>query len=154
MKSRIALLMAAAFTLAACQEKGGNHGNAADMADNAVTDAGNDSMENGAIADNAGIAQSVPAANPDMTGFAHEVDSNGDGKLSRAEWTAQGLPDSSFTMFEKGRGYVTLKDYQSNPAPAGIDIDGDGKLTVAEFREFDRKMSAQMAADGKAPPRP
>jgi hypothetical protein len=80
-----------------------------------------------------------PSKNPDMTKFAAEVDTNHDGKLSRTEWEAQGLPASSFKMFEKGRGYVTLEDYQTHAAPPGIDINGDGFVTVAEFKEFDRK---------------
>lgn len=98
--------------------------------------------------------QGDPSKNPDMTGFARDVDSDGDGRMTRAEWQAKGLPESSFNMFERGRGFVTLEDYQKNAAPAGIDIDGDGKLTVAEFKEFDRQMSAMMAGSGKAPPKP
>lgn len=90
-----------------------------------------------------------PSKNPDMMGFAKEVDANHDGRLSRAEWQAKGLPSSSFNMFEAGRGYVTLEDYQKNAAPPGIDINGDGKLTVAEFKQFD----AQGAARRGGPPR-
>lgn len=90
-----------------------------------------------------------PADNPDMTEFAAEVDSDGNGEMSRAEWEAAGLPNSSFDMFEKGRGFVTLKDYQENAAPAGIDLDGDGKLTVEEFVAFDRQMADKM---GPPPP--
>jgi EF hand len=96
--------------------------------------------------------QGDPAKNPDMSEFAKSVDADGNGQLSRAEWQAQGLPASSFNMFEKGRGFVTLHDYQINAAPAGIDINGDGKLTIAEFKEFDQKMAADMAKGG-APPR-
>lgn len=90
-----------------------------------------------------------PSRNPDMMEFAAQVDTDHDGRMSKIEWDAQGLPQSSFNMLEKGRGYVTLEDYQMIAAPPGIDINGDGKLTIAEFREFDRKMSARMA---KSPP--
>lgn len=94
-----------------------------------------------------GIVDFSPSAstNPDMTGFVAEVDRNRDGKMSKSEWTAKRLPISSFNMFEKGRGYVTLEDYQKNPAPKGIDLNGDGKLTVVEFREFDKIMAEKMA---------
>ena len=94
--------------------------------------------------------EKTPSANPDMTRFVKEVDTNGDGQMSREEWEGKGLPPSSFNMFEKGRGYVTLEDYQKNPAPDGIDINGDGTLTVAEFVEFDKVMSEKMK-DGDAP---
>jgi hypothetical protein len=82
--------------------------------------------------------------NPDMRPLAAQVDTNHDGRMSRAEWRKAGLPMSSFNGFEKGRGYVTLRDYQTHPAPPGIDLNGDGKVTVAEFRAFDRQMSAKM----------
>jgi hypothetical protein len=37
-------------------------------------------------------------------------------------------------MFKKERSYVTIEDYQNNPAPPeGIDINEDGALTVAEL---------------------
>jgi EF hand len=101
-----------------------------------------------------GAAMGDPANNPDMTGLAAEVDADGNGEMSRAEWTAKGLPESSFNMFENGRGFVTLEDYQTNTAPPGIDMDGDGKVTVAEFVAFDQQMAAQMQAEGAPPPPP
>jgi EF hand len=88
--------------------------------------------------------------NPDMSGFAAEVDTDKDGKMTKAEWAAKHLPESSFNGFEKGRGYVILEDYTKNAAPPGIDGNGDGKLTVAEFLAFDKKMSANMPS----PPAP
>ena len=92
--------------------------------------------------------------NPDMADFANEVDTDRNGKLTRAEWQSKGLPGSSFNMFEHGRGYVTLSDYQTHAAPPGIDINGDGKLTVSEFKTFDRQMSAKMKGGGVPLPRP
>ncbi|MBN1625723.1 MAG: hypothetical protein JW944_04295 [Deltaproteobacteria bacterium] len=97
-------------------------------------------------------AQSGDASgNPDFSLVTKAVDTNGDGKMSRAEWTSKGLPTSSFDMFEKGRDYVTQKDYEENAAPSGIDLNGDGKLTVEEFVEFDRSMSGGGAPGGAAP---
>jgi hypothetical protein len=101
----------------------------------------------------AGPEMGDPKDNPDMTGFAKEVDADGNGELSRAEWQAKDLPNSSFDMFEKGRGFATLTDYQVNAAPKGIDINGDGTLTIDEFIAFDKKMSAQMPK-GAAPQKP
>ncbi len=86
----------------------------------------------------------VSVANADFSPVLEAVDTNRDGKMSRAEWQHAGLPASSFGMFEKGRGFVTKADFDENPAPPGIDINGDGKLTVNEFRQFDRMMSAKM----------
>jgi len=91
------------------------------------------------------------SGNPDFSAVTKAVDTNGDGKMSREEWTSKGLPTSSFDMFENGRGYVTQKDYEENAAPDGIDINGDGKLTVEEFVEFDKSMSAGGSPSGGAP---
>jgi len=90
------------------------------------------------------------SGNPDFSPVTKAVDTNGDGKMSREEWTSKGLPMSSFNMFENGRDYVTQKDYEENAAPSGIDINGDGKLTVEEFLEFDKSMSGG-GAPGSAP---
>ena len=97
-------------------------------------------------------AQGDPASNPDFSPVTAAVDTNKDGKMSRAEWEAAGLPDSSFNMFEQERGYVTQEDYEKNAAPAGIDINGDGKLTVEEFIEFDKSMSGGPPGGGEGGP--
>lgn len=90
--------------------------------------------------------------NPDFSPVTEAVDTDGDGRMSRAEWQSAGLPESSFNMFENGRGYVTQTDYDVNAAPEGIDLDGDGRLTVEEFIVFDRTMSANMPPGGGLPP--
>jgi len=90
--------------------------------------------------------------NPDFSPVTAAVDTNRDGRMARDEWEAAGLPESSFNMFEKGRGYVTQEDYDTNAAPAGIDLNGDGALTVEEFVEFDKKMSAGGPPPGGLPP--
>jgi len=94
---------------------------------------------------------SAHAENPKFSKVTEQVDTNHDGKMSRAEWQAAGLPSSSFNMFEQGRGFVLQEDYENNPAPDGIDINGDGYLTVDEFVAFDKKMSANMPPGGLPP---
>jgi len=39
-------------------------------------------------------------------------------------------------------------------AVEGIEINGDVKVTVAEFVQFDRQMSEKMPREGKQPPPP
>jgi len=95
------------------------------------------------------LAPRAPGA-LDMAEFVASVDTNADGKMSRAEWAAAKLPFISFDGFEKGRGYVTADDYQNKPAPPGIDLNGDGKLSIAEFLAFDEKM--KNAPPPSAPP--
>ena len=79
--------------------------------------------------------------------FIAAVDTNKDGRMSLAEWQAAGLPMSSFNGLNQG-GYVTEKMMMAEGAPDGININGDGVLTLAEFLEFDKAMSRKMAAGG------
>lgn len=87
----------------------------------------------------------VPAAahaapsQPDMRAFIAEVDRNKDGCASHDEWFGLGLPKSAYDMLKDAKGCVTLKAMTDTPAPPGIDLNGDGKVTVAEFLEFDRR---------------
>lgn len=106
-----------------------------------------------ATAPTAPTQDAAVSGNPDFSPVTKAVDTNGDGKMSAEEWFSKGLPESSFNMFENGRGYVTQQDYDENAAPAGIDINGDGKLTVEEFIEFDKAgVPGGGAPEGGAPP--
>jgi len=77
------------------------------------------------------------------------IDRNKDGKLSHAEWRAEGLPESSFAGLSKGKGYVLPADWRAGDPPPGIDANGDCIITLDEFRAFDKKMSARMKKVGK-----
>ena len=68
------------------------------------------------------------------------VDTDRDGRMSLAEWQAAGLPMSSFNGLNQD-GYVTEKMMMAEGAPDGIDINGDGVLTIEEFLEFDKMMA-------------
>lgn len=83
----------------------------------------------------------------DVSGFFAEVDRNKDGCASAAEWKRAGAPDSAYRMLADDTGCVTLARMNAVDAPAGIDANGDGRLTLSEFKAFDKKMSAQMARD-------
>lgn len=101
------------------------------------------------------LALSAPAlpaaaAQPDMRGFFVEVDRDKDGCATYAEWKRAGLPDSAYGMLKDDKGCVTLSRLHEVPAPEGIDRNGDGRVTLAEFLAFDKKMSAQFAAQKKA----
>jgi len=128
-----------------------------DVPDSPDASAVTEAVDTAAQDEMAGDEAAMPAessdvsGNPDFTPVTMAVDTNGDGQMSREEWTAAGLPMSSFNGFENGRDYVTQEDYEKGTAPGGIDINGDGKLTVEEFIEFDKSMSAGGGPGGDAP---
>jgi SnoaL-like domain/EF hand len=90
------------------------------------------------------VAQATGKA-MDVSPFFAEVDTNKDGCASLTEWKRAGAPLSSFQGLKDARGCVTLAKMNSTAAPDGIDTDGDGKLTLAELKVFDRKMAPLMA---------
>ncbi|WP_230461439.1 hypothetical protein [Sphingobium sp. CAP-1] len=43
-------------------------------------------------------------------------------------------------------GFATLEDLQTTQAPNGINLDGNGTLTVAAFNEYARRAKAAKAS--------
>jgi len=84
------------------------------------------------------------------------VDKNKDGCMSYEEWHAAGLPDSAWKIINPNakNGCVNEQAMLDTGAPNGIDLNGDGELTLEEFIEFNKKMSAQMSSSGGAPQGP
>ncbi|MEI7863835.1 MAG: EF-hand domain-containing protein [Chthoniobacterales bacterium] len=78
-----------------------------------------------------------------------QVDTSGDGKISRDEFT-DFMIEESFRMYDKdGKGYVTLEEYVAGGGtPQGykaINRSGSGKVTLAEAKssELARHQMAQ-----------
>lgn len=90
-------------------------------------------------------AQPAPGKPMDAGPFLQEVDRNHDGCATEAEWRRAGAPLSSFDMLKNAQGCVTLERMNREPAPEGIDTNGDGRLTLAEMKAFDKKMAPLMA---------
>ncbi|MFT3763038.1 MAG: EF-hand domain-containing protein [Pseudoxanthomonas sp.] len=87
----------------------------------------------------------------DISPYVAEVDADGDGCMSYDEWVVKaGAPLSSYNMLKNDQGCVTFDRMFNESAPGGIDANGDGKLTLAEMKEFDKKMAPLM--EGKEPP--
>lgn len=89
---------------------------------------------------------------PSIEGMIAALDTNKDGKISHAEWQAQGLPESSFQALSKGKGYILPDEWRADRPPPGIDLNGDCVITFEEFREFDKRMSAKMGGNPPPPP--
>ena len=105
------------------------------------------------------LAQNAPVATPSghaptdvqLKGdkFFAQVDTNKDGKLSKEEWAAQGLPDGVFTRMDTDKdGFLTLKEVEANWFPGDLDTDKDGVLTVEKMKAYSAKMAARRAAGG------
>jgi hypothetical protein len=91
---------------------------------------------------------------PDHSPLIAAVDKDKDGCMSEKEWKDAGLPDSAWKMIipQDKSGCVNEQVMLDTGAPDGIDLNGDEKLTLEEFIEFDKKMSAQMSGGQGGPP--
>jgi hypothetical protein len=90
--------------------------------------------------------------------FLAELDVNKDGCISQKEWVGAGLPEFHFQTLSaqaEKSDCVTKKEMLIGNPPDGIDINGDGYLTVAEMIEYTKKTSGGGSgggAPGGAPP--
>jgi hypothetical protein len=76
-----------------------------------------------------------------------ELDTKHDGCIHKQAWVAAGLPEATYSILEGQaavRDCVTAKELTKGPAPAGLDTNGDGYITVA-------KLKAQLAKGGNEP---
>jgi hypothetical protein len=94
-----------------------------------------------------------PKKKGDATPIADAIDANKDGKLTKEEWIAAGAPINSFKYFtEKSKkDFVTRQEFLDEAPPNGIDANCDGKMTIQEFQEFDKKQSQSSGDKGAAP---
>jgi hypothetical protein len=76
--------------------------------------------------------------------FVDELDKNRDGCVSHSEWVNAGLLEFNFEALSaqaEKKDCVTKKELLIGNPPDGIDINGDGYITVAEMIEYSRKNS-------------
>lgn len=95
---------------------------------------------------------SAAKINLDKSELYKAIDKNKDGCMSYEEWHGVGMPDSSFKMLAKD-GCVTAKIMEDNGDPStDLDGNGDGKITLEEFKVFDKKMAPQVSGGQGAAP--
>jgi hypothetical protein len=69
----------------------------------------------------------------DQSPFFNEVDSNNDGYVTVPEWTASGMPEAMFDMFDPEKpGHATLSDFESRDPMQKLDTNSDGKISLDE----------------------
>jgi hypothetical protein len=84
--------------------------------------------------------------------FIAQLDTDRDGRISKAEWQAQGLLDNVFTTMDTNKdGYLSKDEFAVNKWPAGIDANHDGILTLENMKAFDKKMGFGKGGGAGAP---
>jgi len=93
--------------------------------------------------------------------FVAELDTDKDGCISHTEWIAPGLGEFHFQALSgqaEKNDCVTKRELLIGDPPDGIDLNGDGYLTVSEMIEFTKISSGGKGMDsgnsgqGGAPP--
>jgi hypothetical protein len=67
-----------------------------------------------------------------------ELDTKHDGCIHKEAWIAAGLPEGTYSILEGQaavRNCVTATELTKGPAPAGLDTNGDGYITVAKLKD-------------------
>jgi hypothetical protein len=69
----------------------------------------------------------------DQSPFFNEVDINNDGYVTVPEWTASGMPEAMFDMFDPEKpGHATLADFEGRDPMQKLDTNSDGKISLDE----------------------
>ena len=108
-----------------------------------------------ALASTAALAQNAPqgggapgGAKLDQRPLFQALDTNKDGLLTQAEWTAAGLDASIFGMINsQKKPTLTYDEFNAVSPPESADADKDGKVTLEELKKF----MASMPAGGGGP---
>jgi hypothetical protein len=91
----------------------------------------------------------------DYSPFFEAVDKKHDGKITREEWNAAGLKDKQFIQLTKYKKsdeqYVTQAQLDDMDAPAALDANKDGKITLEEFINFTKNIAFDCPGPGCAP---
>jgi hypothetical protein len=85
--------------------------------------------------------------------FVSELDTNKDGCVRHTEWVAPGLGDFNFQALSgqaEKNDCVTKRELLIGDPPDGIDLDGDGYLTVTEMIGY-TKITSGGSGPGSAP---
>ncbi len=97
----------------------------------------------------------LTSAKVDMTPVYEAMDTNKDGKVDKAEWLASGMTQDSYDklftqMLDKDKdGYLTKADILAAIPMFEVDTNKDGKVSIEEFVEANKKAAEQMAAGGQ-----
>lgn len=78
----------------------------------------------------------------DVSNIIGSIDTDHDGRMTRAEWQRAKAPPSSFKMLDKGKkGYVTIAEFLATAPPPGVDTNKDCRITLAEMQAMDKNMA-------------
>jgi Ca2+-binding EF-hand superfamily protein len=103
------------------------------------------------LAQQGGQGTSSDTKKYDVTPLFDEVDTNHDGKITKAEWKAAGFPDQPFDMWDPDKkGYLTKEGFGSFSHPAAMDTNNDGKLTKEKLLAYIKMRHASGATEGNS----
>ena len=103
------------------------------------------------LAQQGGQGASSDSKRYDVTPLFNEVDTDHDGKITRAEWKAAGFPDQPYDMWDVDKkGYLTKEGFGSFSHPAAMDTNNDGKLTRDKLLAYIKMRHASGATEGNS----
>ncbi len=88
------------------------------------------------------LAQAPDQAPADRAHFDHtpmfrSLDADNDDKLTRSEWLTASLPEGLLAIVDSNRdGSISLAEMNSVNSRKSVDANGDGQVTLDEFKAF------------------